>query len=93
MLPREQRAALLCFSDCSSPSSLGGRDQGEGESRLQTREKLGPGPGSAGRVPWGTPLSTSAPQLSPSDKWGRRGSYLWMLCRWREGLLPAQRLT
>lgn len=89
MLPREQRAALLC-SDCSSPSSLGG---GEGGSRLQTREKLGPGPGSAGRVPWGTPLSTSAPQLSPSDKWGRRGSYPRILCRWREGLLPAQRLT
>lgn len=88
MLPREQRAGLLC-SDWSPPSSLGG---GEGGSRLQTREKLGPGPGSAGRVPWGTPLSTSAPQLSPSDKWGRRGSYLWMLCRWR-GLLPAQRLT
>lgn len=26
-------------------------------------------PGSAGRVPWGTPLSTSAPQALLSDEW------------------------
>lgn len=26
-------------------------------------------PGSAGRVPWGTPLSPSAPQASLSDEW------------------------
>lgn len=32
MLPREQRAALLC-SDWSPPSSLGGRDQGEADCR------------------------------------------------------------
>lgn len=36
-LPWEQRAALLCFSDASSLSSLG-----RWESRLQTQEKLWP---------------------------------------------------
>lgn len=45
MLPREQRAALLCFSDCSSPSSLGGRDRGGGGKQIAD-------PGEAGTGPW-----------------------------------------